>query len=254
MGLFDKFKQKGSNPVADSVRREIERVYREEGIPLDASVLEECVEKITKTRLFRCPTKCGYDMVIHIGNSNPSPCPVCGRNLEELKIDLRQMPLEGRLRDDIAAGGHYWHAGQCFRKNDLRAALKALNRAIELDPEFVDAYYDRTEARIALGDLDGAIDDCDRVIQMTPNAADAYVNRGSAKAQKGDYSGCVEDTTKALSLGYSKPIAFFNRGMSFAQLSRLPEAISDLEKFLEMAPSDPRATSTKGFLRILKGS
>jgi tetratricopeptide (TPR) repeat protein len=251
MTLFDKFKHYRSNPSRDWFRREIKKIYREEEIPYDESSLDKFKGEIPRIRMFMCRTNCGSPMVIHIGNSSPAPCSVCGRNLEEIEVDLSQIALEGKERDAVAAKGHYEYAGRCFKKDDPMAALKSLNRAIELDPKFVDAYYNRAEARIALGDLDGAIEDCNNVIRMTPDAADAFVKRGAAKAMKQDYQGCVDDTTKALSLGYTKPIALFNRGMSFVYLSKVREAIQDLRKFVELAPSDPRAVAARKALILM---
>ena len=60
------------------------------------------------------------------------------------------------------------------------------NKAIELNPNYLDAYYNRANAKIQLGDILGAILDYDQVIKLDMNDADAYRNRSILKAKLGD--------------------------------------------------------------------
>ena len=60
------------------------------------------------------------------------------------------------------------------------------NKAIELNPNYVDAYYNRAGAKSKLGDILGAIIDYDQVIKLNMNDADAYRNRSMLKAKLGD--------------------------------------------------------------------
>ena len=49
----------------------------------------------------------------------------------------------------------------------------------------------------AKGDLDGAIADYNRAIELNPKYASAYYNRGNAKEAKGDLDGAIADFKRA---------------------------------------------------------
>jgi tetratricopeptide (TPR) repeat protein len=50
----------------------------------------------------------------------------------------------------------------------------------------------------------GAIKDVDKAIELTPDFADVYYIRGNAKAQMGNMDNACLDWSKAGELGYSK--------------------------------------------------
>ena len=45
------------------------------------------------------------------------------------------------------------------------------------------AYYNRGLAKVDLGQYTAAISDLDKAIQLEPNYAEAYISRGAAKAE-----------------------------------------------------------------------
>jgi tetratricopeptide (TPR) repeat protein len=54
------------------------------------------------------------------------------------------------------------------KKRDFDGALADYNRAIELRPDYAQAYNLRGAAKKAKGDLDGALADCNRAIELKP--------------------------------------------------------------------------------------
>ena len=64
------------------------------------------------------------------------------------------------------------------------------DQAIRLQPNYVDAYYNRGVARFHLGQYQVAIADFDTALRMQPDYAGAYVMRGVAKASMGKQHEC----------------------------------------------------------------
>jgi tetratricopeptide (TPR) repeat protein len=79
--------------------------------------------------------------------------------------------------------------------------IQDYNKAIELNPDFADAYNNRGIAKYDLGDYRGAIQDYNKAIELNPDFADAYYNRGIAKYDLGDKNGSCLDWSKAGELG-----------------------------------------------------
>ena len=60
-------------------------------------------------------------------------------------------------------------------------AIVYYNKAIELDPNYTDAYNDRGFTKYYLGQYEDSIKDFNKVIELTPNYTNAYYDRGNAK-------------------------------------------------------------------------
>ena len=99
---------------------------------------------------------------------------------------------------------HYLNRGVTkYRLRDYQGAIADYTRAIEINPQYADAYYNRgTIKGRDLGDTQGAIADFSKAIQIDPQDASAYYNRGIAKYQKRDLKGACADWREASSLGH----------------------------------------------------
>jgi len=110
--------------------------------------------------------------------------------------DVTNKKLERQSAIHLFKGIHYANKGL------WDDAIAEYDRAIELNPRFVEAYFVRgvvyTEGK---GQYDKAISDFSKVIEITPEDADAYHNRGVAHYLIGDYSKAWEDVHKVESLG-----------------------------------------------------
>jgi len=57
-----------------------------------------------------------------------------------------------------------------------------------------------TAARRAKGDIEGALEDYNKAIQLKPDFANAFNNRGAARRAKGDIESALEDYNEAIRL------------------------------------------------------
>ena len=70
-------------------------------------------------------------------------------------------------------------------------------KAIELNPNFAEAYSNRGLAKYNLGDNQGAIVDYNKAIELNPNFADAYYSRGNSYQQLGEKQQALADFREA---------------------------------------------------------
>lgn len=75
-------------------------------------------------------------------------------------------------RDFLALGDYDYDQGNCD------GAIAAYSRAIELDPNFAEAYNNRAYTRMVKQDYANALPDLDRAIELRPGYVNALMNRG----------------------------------------------------------------------------
>jgi lipoprotein NlpI len=85
-------------------------------------------------------------------------------------------------------------------RGDFDGAIADYDKAIALNPGYVQAYSDRGLAKEAKGDLNGAIADFNQVLALAPKFSKAYYFRGTAKEAKGDFTGALADYDHAIAL------------------------------------------------------
>jgi tetratricopeptide (TPR) repeat protein len=79
-------------------------------------------------------------------------------------------------------------------------AIKDFNKAIELNPEDANAYFNRGGAYRDTGNYGQAVKDFTRAIELSPKDADAYDNRGIAYDLKGEYAQALKDYNRSIEL------------------------------------------------------
>src|SRR6267378_2451988 len=71
----------------------------------------------------------------------------------------------------------YKSSQDLLRNRDLDGALAALDKAIELRPDFAQAYARRSRLDMMKGNIDRALDDVTKALLIDPEMTQAYVER-----------------------------------------------------------------------------
>ena len=88
-------------------------------------------------------------------------------------------------------------------------------KALEINPDFLDAYINRGLVKNELQDYDGSIMDYDKAIELDSKCALAYNNRGYTKYKKQDYQGALKDYNRAILLNPKFKMAIDNKANLF---------------------------------------
>ena len=97
---------------------------------------------------------------------------------------------------------HYTTGCSYLEKGQWDKAIAEYNEAIELDPKYVEAYFNRGNAYDEKGQYKQAISDFTKAIEINPRFAEAYNNRALSSYFKREYDKAWEDVHKAQNLGY----------------------------------------------------
>ena len=116
------------------------------------------------------------------------------------------------------------------------AAIASYDEAIQLKPDYADAYSNRGNALKELEQFDAAIADYDKAIQLKPDLADAYSNRGNALQDLKQFDAAIASYDKAIQLkpGYAE--AYYNRGNALQDLKQFDAAIASYDKAIQLKP------------------
>jgi len=87
------------------------------------------------------------------------------------------------------------------RAFEYEQIIKDYNKIIQINPDFIFAYYNRANIRCSLKDYRQAVIDYTEAINLNPEFADAYYNRGLTRLSLGDTSKGIADLSKAGELG-----------------------------------------------------
>ena len=86
-------------------------------------------------------------------------------------------------------------------------------------------------------DNDSAIEDYSKAIEIDPDYAEAYNNRGFVYDVMGEYGQAIDDFNKAIELVPDYAKAYYNRGVTYVKQGRNDEALADFEKALAYSNS-----------------
>ncbi|GEM_PF-6758425 len=117
-------------------------------------------------------------------------------------------------------------------------AMEAYTKAIELDPNFTEAYRKRGWSYYAIDEYDEALEDYTKAIALDPNYAADHKNRGQTYDGQAQYDMAIEDYTKAIELDPNDDEAYFWRGRAYERLGNKSMAISDYRKACDLGDED----------------
>ena len=145
----------------------------------------------------------------------------------------------------------------CLRDRlNCSEAIKHFDRAIELDPLFDEAFYDRGTCYLKIGNFVPGILDFSRALELNPRIADQVYNKVYQISYVVDLNRVITELNKIVSDHPNVSYVVFLRGFfyvaktEFKQVSRddLDLGIADFNRCLELNPTHVTALLYRGFL------
>ena len=184
----------------------------------------------------------GQVIGIHVARDEAIPSNV----LKALLSQSTQVePIEQWHKRQLIRAYAYFMLGKTkFAAKDYDNAMIDLDRAIQINPEFIYAYYARGIAKSELGDYNGATVDYDRYIELNSGDAEAYYRRGEAKKALGElestrgnmvkteafYESAIADYIQAIEINPKYAEAYKDQAKVKCKLGDIESARGDAEK------------------------
>ena len=117
-------------------------------------------------------------------------------------------------------------------------ALAALDRCIELEPDYGDAHLNRGNVLHNLRRYEEALVSHDRALEYGPNKSYAHNGRGIALRRLGRREEAIEAMDRALELEPDYVVGYLNRADILIELGRCDEARADHDRALAVREPD----------------
>jgi Flp pilus assembly protein TadD len=121
--------------------------------------------------------------------------------------------------------------GQLGRDDE---ALACFEQIVEIDPDSGAAHYSVGLHLQNLGRIGEAIEAYTKATEVAPEDPDAWVNRGRLLDERGEPAQAIADYDRALALNDGEEIAWCNRGNSLMALERFDDAVESFERALAL--------------------
>ena len=139
------------------------------------------------------------------------------------------------------------------RKEKHEKATMHYTRALEFEPDYVDAYNARGAIFSMWGKIDSALRDFSTVVRLKPDYFVAYLNRGVVHRNDGRYEQALKDFGKVIELQPSIYAGYANRGEVYRLKGDFDRAIADYNRAIQLKPDYAEAYNDRGIIYINKG-
>jgi tetratricopeptide (TPR) repeat protein len=130
--------------------------------------------------------------------------------------------------NEAVAGGYKLRGDIRQRKADLHGALLDYVKAEKYDDRDPRLFVSRSAIHVTEGRVKEALRDADRALALDKNDADAWYNRGCAGYLGQDMNGALRDLDRSLELNPNNAFALMLRGVVNGALFNDREGLSDL--------------------------
>ena len=118
----------------------------------------------------------------------------------------------------------------------LDKAVDAFKKALSIQPNNADAYYNLGNVLHKQGKLEEAVEAYKKLISIKPDNAEAYLNIGNVLHEQGKLEEAVSNYNKAISIKPEYADAYNNLGNALKNQGKLEEAIEAYNKVLSIKP------------------
>ncbi len=127
-------------------------------------------------------------------------------------------------------------------------AIADFTRAIQIDPSYIRAYYNRALAYDRSNQSKEALADYSKTIQLDAQYVDAYNNRGIVYLQTKQFELALADFNKAVALNPKYALGYYNLGLTYATQKKFDEALDHYSRAIQINPEYAQAYHNRGYI------
>jgi len=153
--------------------------------------------------------------------------------ISEFSERLRFLEAFGTL---LKAEDYYVRGLNFYYKGDYNLALKSFEKAIELKPDYAEAWYNKGLILMRLRKDKEALESFEKAINLKPNYVKAWNNKGVVLKRLMRYDEALEAFKKALELDKNNTTSLYNIACVYSLKGDKEKALEYLKKAIELKP------------------
>lgn len=151
-----------------------------------------------------------------------------------------------RARAEVALGVKQLSPGA------YQEAMRHFDRAIQIWPEYGEAYLNRAVAEHNASQRGAALADLDKALDLDPNSTRAYNERGQIYLENGDAGKAIAEFSKSIQVSPSLE-GHYQRGEAYEKLGEHRKAIADFDAAIVESREAPYAYRARGVAKLASG-
>ena len=214
-------------------------------------------------------------LVLGAGGAGGGLTPEAAAKNAELKKTFEDGVAASRAGNHDEAIAKFAHAAElndkCFdcyyniaysqgQKKDLDKAEEAYKKAIEIKPDYAEAYSGLANTYNAARKFDLAATASAKAMELSSAGAgaagggnaDAMFNQGVILWNAGKIAEAKKQFEGAIAANPNHPESHYQLGMALVNEGNLADAANEFETYVKLAPSGPNAATAKGILATIK--
>lgn len=168
-------------------------------------------------------------------------------NIEKIITLSELVDFQPTAEDFFKLGNAYFFEGR------YEVAIANYDKALELNPDYYQAWYNHGYILDEVGRQEEAIASYDKSIESKPDFQEAWHNRGLLLDNLGHHEEALKSHDMALKLKPDDYETFYNRGISLHKLERYEQEIASYDKAIELKPDYANAWFNKACVYGFKG-
>ncbi|WP_414619939.1 tetratricopeptide repeat protein [Calothrix sp. CCY 0018] len=136
-------------------------------------------------------------------------------------------------------------------QENWKSALADYNKAIQINPNYFDAYFNRALVYSLQKQYELALADFKKAIQINPGNANAYYYRGIFYQAQNKDELALTDYSKVIEINPDYANAYYNKGLIYHQLqNKFDLAIDSYNKAIQLQPNNHEYYNYRGLVYI----
>ena len=148
--------------------------------------------------------------------------------------------IRGQIKQDVSIPetAQFMHlmAINLYEKGNIEKSLENLKTAIEIYPDYADAYVTSAILLSKIGETERSIDNYKKAIKIQPDHAQAYNNLATILKEIGEVKSAIDNYRHAIKINPIYGIALSNLGSALQEIGEIDAAIESYDEALKFTP------------------